>query len=141
MTTKNSKLKIKCYFNYVTVNVNCQKSKTTPTQGMKVYGGVRVQLHTFFTSAINEGKWSASCPGRFVPGTHFIRLGGPQSQSRRFGEEVSPTPIGIRTSDRPARSLLPHRLRYAGSPKPCQSNHYVSSLFICGLHRHAVRTQ
>jgi len=39
MMTKNSKLKIKCYFNHFTDNVNCQKSKTTPTHGMKIYRG------------------------------------------------------------------------------------------------------
>jgi len=71
----------------------------------------------------------------------YMRLGGPQSQSRRFGEEVSPTPIGIRTSDRPARSLS----YLTDYPMPDPRNHVraiiISSLFICGLHKHAASTQ
>jgi hypothetical protein len=39
---------------------------------MKAYGGVHVQIHIFFTSALARGEWSASRPGRFTPGTHWI---------------------------------------------------------------------
>jgi hypothetical protein len=44
---------------------------------MKVYGGVDVQTHIFFTSALVGGELSASRPGRFTPrerapGTHWI---------------------------------------------------------------------
>jgi hypothetical protein len=35
---------------------------------MKTYGGVDVQTHVFLTSALAEGEWSASRPGRFTPG-------------------------------------------------------------------------
>jgi len=31
-------------------------------------GKVDVQRHTFETSALDGGKWSASRPGRFIPG-------------------------------------------------------------------------
>jgi hypothetical protein len=33
---------------------------------MKVYGGVDVQ-NIFLTTALAEGEWSASRPGRFIP--------------------------------------------------------------------------
>jgi hypothetical protein len=44
---------------------------------MKEYGGVGVEIHTFLTSALVGGQWSASRPGRFTsgesaPGTHSI---------------------------------------------------------------------
>jgi hypothetical protein len=39
---------------------------------MKVYGGVDVENHVFLTSALVGGGWSASRPGRFTPGTHWI---------------------------------------------------------------------
>jgi hypothetical protein len=34
---------------------------------MKTYWGVEVQLHAFLTSALDEGEWSVSRPGRFTP--------------------------------------------------------------------------
>jgi hypothetical protein len=44
---------------------------------MKVYRGVELKLHTFLTSALDVGDWSASRPGRFIPRerapcTHWI---------------------------------------------------------------------
>jgi hypothetical protein len=44
---------------------------------MKVYEGVDVWIHVFLTSALDGGDWSASRPGRFIPGerppfTHWI---------------------------------------------------------------------
>jgi hypothetical protein len=39
---------------------------------MKAYGGVDVQIHIFLTSALAGDEWSASRPGRFTPGTHWI---------------------------------------------------------------------
>jgi hypothetical protein len=44
---------------------------------MKAYGGVDIWIHIFWTSALAEGEWSASRPGRFIleernPGTHWI---------------------------------------------------------------------
>jgi hypothetical protein len=45
---------------------------------MKAYWGVDVYIHVFLTSALVGNKWSASCPGNFIPGerapeTHWIR--------------------------------------------------------------------
>jgi len=35
---------------------------------MKVYkGAAKVQHHLLFTSTVDEGEWSASCPGRCKP--------------------------------------------------------------------------
>jgi hypothetical protein len=44
---------------------------------MKAFGGVDVEIHVFFNSALAVGEWSASRPGRFntrerTPGTNFI---------------------------------------------------------------------
>jgi hypothetical protein len=45
---------------------------------MKTNWGVEVYLHVFLTSAVGGGKWSASCPGHFIPpgkeppSTHWI---------------------------------------------------------------------
>jgi hypothetical protein len=46
---------------------------------MKTYGVMVVWINIFVTSALAGGEWSASCPGRFIPGekvhgTH--RIGG-----------------------------------------------------------------
>jgi hypothetical protein len=35
---------------------------------MKMYEAVDVQNHSFLTSVLVGGEWSASCPGRFTPG-------------------------------------------------------------------------
>jgi hypothetical protein len=35
---------------------------------MKTYGGVDVYIHVFLTSALVEGEWLDSRPGRFTPG-------------------------------------------------------------------------
>jgi len=51
---------------------------------------VEIQVHTFLTSALDGGKWSASHPCRFTPGEKSPedrRLGGPQSQCGGGGEE------------------------------------------------------
>jgi hypothetical protein len=35
---------------------------------MKEYGGVDVYIYIFLTLALVGGEWSASRPGRFIPG-------------------------------------------------------------------------
>jgi hypothetical protein len=39
---------------------------------MKMYGGVDVQIHDFFTSALVGGKCSVSRPVRFIPGKELV---------------------------------------------------------------------
>jgi len=35
---------------------------------VKAYGGVKVQFHVFLISALDEDEWSASPPGKELPG-------------------------------------------------------------------------
>jgi hypothetical protein len=53
---------------------------------MKAYGGVDVQSHVLFTSAVAGGEWLSSRPGRFTPGAD-MRLYGTQNWSGRHAEE------------------------------------------------------
>jgi len=47
---------------------------------MKTYWGVELQLKVFLTWALDGGGWSASRPGRFIPGTHWTGDGvGPRA--------------------------------------------------------------
>jgi hypothetical protein len=39
---------------------------------MKVYGGVDAWSHIFLISALAGGEWSASRPGRFIPGERAL---------------------------------------------------------------------
>jgi hypothetical protein len=59
-----------------------------------------VQTHIFLTSALAGGEWSASRSGGKSPRYPLDRrLGGPQSQSGRRGEEKNLDPTGARNSD------------------------------------------
>jgi hypothetical protein len=40
---------------------------------MKAYGGADIEIHILLTSVLVGGEWSASRPGRFVPGSHGLR--------------------------------------------------------------------
>jgi hypothetical protein len=63
---------------------------------------VDVYIHTFLTSTLAGGEWSASRLGRFTRGKERpvpIRLGGPQSRSGRREEEKILDPTGTRTPD------------------------------------------
>jgi hypothetical protein len=70
---------------------------------MKAYERVEVQIHVFFTSALIGGGWSASLSDRFISEERATRyplgrrLGGPQNQSRRHGEEDIIEPTGTRS--------------------------------------------
>jgi len=63
---------------------------------MKTCGVVEVQLHTFLTSALNGGEWSASCPsccthGKRVPRPHWIGgWVGPRASMDVVGKEKYP---------------------------------------------------
>jgi hypothetical protein len=84
---------------------------------------VDVQIHTFFTSALIGGQWSASRPCRFTsgeraPGTQWIgglvdpRAGVDDVEKKKF---LTLPGLELRPLDRPARSQPLYRLRYAGS--------------------------
>jgi hypothetical protein len=90
---------------------------------MKTYGGVDVQIHVFFTSALVGGEWSGSHPGCFTPGeiahgTHWIwgwvgpRTGLDDMEKRKI---LALPELEIRPLGRPARSRSLYRLSYPGS--------------------------
>jgi hypothetical protein len=60
----------------------------------------------FLTSALVGGEWSASRPGRFTPGTHWIggwvdpRAGLEDVEKRKF---LTLSGLELRPLDRPAR--------------------------------------
>jgi hypothetical protein len=65
---------------------------------MKAYSGSKVQLHAFFTSVLDGGEWSTSCPSHFNPEEEpwcklNMKLDGPQSQPGRFREETNLLPL------------------------------------------------
>jgi hypothetical protein len=89
---------------------------------MNAYGGVDVQTHVFFTSALVAGEWSGSHQGRFTPGerapgTHWIggwvgpKAGVDDTEKWKFltspGIELRPLC--------PASSQSLYRLSYPGS--------------------------
>jgi hypothetical protein len=87
---------------------------------MKAYGGVDVKNHIFLTSALAEGEWSASRPGRFTPverdpGTHWIggwvdpRAAPDDVEKRKF---LALPGLEFRHLGRPAGSQLLYRLSY-----------------------------
>jgi hypothetical protein len=74
---------------------------------MKAYGGVDVWIHIFLTSALFEGEWSTSLPGRRTPGTHWIggwvdlRAGLDDLEKRKF---LTLSGLELLPFGRPARS-------------------------------------
>jgi hypothetical protein len=63
---------------------------------IRTYGRVNVKIHGFLTSAIVEGEWSASLPGRFTLQYPLDRkLGGSQTLITWRGEKSCP--LGIQT--------------------------------------------
>jgi hypothetical protein len=64
---------------------------------MKAYGGVDVWLHIFLTSALVGGEWSASHPGRFTPGTHWI--GGWVNPRSGLDDPSAVQPVASRYTD------------------------------------------
>ena len=77
---------------------------------MKTYGTVEVQVHSFLTSTLDEGKWSAYRTGRFTGCTHWLRGSvGLHSRYWRSGiqKNVLPLPENEpRFLGRPAPSLV-----------------------------------
>jgi hypothetical protein len=68
---------------------------------MKAYGGMYLQFHIFFTSALDEGEWSVSWPCRLTPreralGIHCIE-GWLDRRAGLEDAEKIPDPLGTRT--------------------------------------------
>jgi hypothetical protein len=69
---------------------------------MKTYGGMKLQLHSFLSSELDEGEWSASRPGRLISkekafGTHWIGGGVPGFVWIQWRKEKATAPRGNRT--------------------------------------------
>jgi hypothetical protein len=60
--------------NYITHTHVYLRCETVHLHAMKLYEGVEVQLHSFLTSTIDGGEWSASRLGRFAPTKESITL-------------------------------------------------------------------
>jgi hypothetical protein len=89
---------------------------------MKAYGGMDVFIQAFLTYELAGGEWSASRPGRFIPGesapgTHWIgvwvgsRTGLDDMEGRKF---LTLPGLELRPLSRPAPSQSLYRLRYPG---------------------------
>jgi hypothetical protein len=85
---------------------------------MKTYGGVDVEIHVFLTSALVGGKWPASRPDRFTPGTNCIadwvdpRAGLDALEKEKF---FTLPGLELRSLGLSARSQSLYRLRYSGA--------------------------
>jgi hypothetical protein len=89
---------------------------------MKAYGGVDVQSHIFLILAAVGSEWSATRPGRFIPGekdtgTHWIggwvgpRTGLDEVEKRKF---LTLSGLELRPLCRPAHKQSLYRLRHPG---------------------------
>jgi hypothetical protein len=79
---------------------------------MKTYCGVKVNLHAFLNLALDGSEWSASRPGRFIPGervhdTHWIGgWVGPSAGLDTVVKRKITIPCRELNLDRPAGSLV-----------------------------------
>jgi hypothetical protein len=69
------------------------KAVVSSSRSQRHIGGKEVQLHSFLTSALDEGVRLNSGPGRFAPGKRTRlpfnrRLGEPQNWYGHFGEKI-----------------------------------------------------
>jgi hypothetical protein len=53
---------------HVVLRVNCQPRLNSKALRREDACAVDAQTQVFLTSAVGEGEWSASRPGRFIPG-------------------------------------------------------------------------
>jgi hypothetical protein len=84
---------------------------------MKAYGGVALYIHVFLTSALVEGDWSASRPGRFNSGERAPRA----PSTYRIGGLVEPR-TGLDDVEKRKFLTLPGlELRPLGRPAHSQS--------------------
>jgi len=66
---------------------------------MKMYGGRELQLHAFLTSALDVGKWSASCPGHFTPRKRALNTHLPRASLDMVVKWNIPAHTRYQTSD------------------------------------------
>jgi hypothetical protein len=106
---------------------------------MKTYGAVDVQIHVFLTSALVGSEWSASRPGRFIPGERATwirgwvgpRTGLDDLEKRTF---LPLSGLELLLLGRPAFSQSLYRLRYSGSQYILHSIIYTYSYLQCVVH-------
>jgi hypothetical protein len=99
---------------------------------MKTYGGVDIQTQVSLTSALVVGEWSASHPGRFIPGDkspgiHWIgswvapraslddveKILGPTGTQTTTPRSSSPQPVAIPTELSRLSNLLCCMLKFS----------------------------
>jgi hypothetical protein len=99
---------------------------------MKAYGGVHVQIHVFSTSTLVGEDWSASCPGRFIPGTHWIGgwVGPKAGLDEVERKKILPLPVLEPLPFRcPARSQSLYQLPYPNAfPKTGRKSNSLDPL-------------
>jgi hypothetical protein len=85
---------------------------------MQAWGGIEMQLHSFLPSALDGSKWWTSRPGRFTHGeeprfrlSRRLDVWALQPVWTIWRREKSIAPAGMRTPDRPARSMVAITLR------------------------------
>jgi hypothetical protein len=102
-------------------------SELSPTPWRRIGGGYID--HIFLTSALVGGEWSASRPGRFTPGIHWIggwvdrRAGLDDFEKRKF---LTLQGLKLRPLCHPAPSQSLYRLHYPGS----STKHLIYSLLV-----------
>jgi hypothetical protein len=90
------------------------KAKAVPPHATKALGGEEVSSYSFSTSALDEGEWSASRPGRASapgkgPPVPIVQETGWVPDTEARGEILSPMPgIEPRSPGRPAHSQTPY---------------------------------
>jgi hypothetical protein len=95
---------------------SCPCAQRIKHYAIKTYEGVDIQIHISPTLALAGGEWSASLPGRFILGTHWI--GGcvdPSVCLHDVEKRIFLTLVGLLTPTPPSSSQSLYRLRYSGS--------------------------
>jgi hypothetical protein len=99
------------------------------------------------TSALDEGEWSASRPGRKSPHYHWIGgrvspRAGLDTVSKRTNSQPPPG-IELQSSDRPVRSQSLHRLSYLGSSssRVQEQNTQISSPHLREMQKATVKIE
>ena len=114
-----------CFCMFLTCSTSYCLVTVSGVYGMHIcmYVCVYVQLHSFLTSALDEGKWSASRPGCFIllppqERTHaqITQKGGwaPKPECMFWERQKSLTPAVTRTPYPSARSEPLYRLTHPG---------------------------